>query len=183
MKPVLIAAVALALSGCATSGQSPQVRATASAAGPPGAVGQAAPAEPTGGGLIASLDRLAQAVSAAVRGEGGQAAGPTATGSASPSALEAPAGGARASAQGRRTAARAQGDPVAADRPEAARGSRGAAVAYEQAMLRRDSRAMARAAARLTRRGITEESIRALNAQLGIEADDEIVSAVVRAAR
>ncbi|HEX2134743.1 MAG TPA: hypothetical protein VHG30_02400 [Microvirga sp.] len=58
-----------------------------------------------------------------------------------------------------------------------------AAVAYEDAMLRRDARAMARAAARLTRKTITEESIRELNAQLGIEADDETVSAVVRAAR
>ena len=185
MKPVLLAA-ALVLSGCATTEQNPQVRATASAARPTGGAGQATPAEPTRGGLIASLDRVGQAVSAAARGEGGQAPGPAATGSASLGPLEtgaAPAGAARASAPGRRTAARIQRDPASLDRSEAARGSRSAAVAYEQAMLRRDARAMARAATRLTGRGITEESIRALNAQLGIEADDEIVSAVVRAAR
>ena len=50
-------------------------------------------------------------------------------------------------------------------------------------MLRRDARAMARAAARLTGKTVTEDSVRALNAQLGIEADDETVAAVVRAAR
>jgi hypothetical protein len=42
---------------------------------------------------------------------------------------------------------------------------------------------MATAAARLTRKPITADSIRALNAKLGIEADDAMVSAVVRAAR
>jgi ribosomal protein L12E/L44/L45/RPP1/RPP2 len=42
---------------------------------------------------------------------------------------------------------------------------------------------MARAAARLTNEPITENAIRELNARLGIEADDETVTAVVRAAR
>jgi ribosomal protein L12E/L44/L45/RPP1/RPP2 len=42
---------------------------------------------------------------------------------------------------------------------------------------------MARAAARLTNKPITENAIRELNARLGIEADDETVTAVVRAAR
>jgi hypothetical protein len=58
-----------------------------------------------------------------------------------------------------------------------------ATVAYEKAMLQGDTRSMAKAAARLTRKPITADSIRELNAKLGIEADDNIVSAVVRAAR
>jgi hypothetical protein len=42
---------------------------------------------------------------------------------------------------------------------------------------------MARAVARLTRKPVTEETVREVNARLGIEADDEMVSAVARAAR
>jgi hypothetical protein len=42
---------------------------------------------------------------------------------------------------------------------------------------------MARAAARLTKKRITADSIHELNARLGIEANDAMVSAVVRAAR
>jgi hypothetical protein len=57
------------------------------------------------------------------------------------------------------------------------------ALAYEAAMLRRDPRAMARAAARLTGKAVTADSVRALNAQLGIEADEETIAAVVRASR
>ena len=57
------------------------------------------------------------------------------------------------------------------------------ALAYEAAMHRRDARAMAQAAAQLTRRPVTAASIRALNDDLGILADDQTVQAVVRAAR
>jgi hypothetical protein len=56
-------------------------------------------------------------------------------------------------------------------------------LAYEAAMHRRDARAMARAAAQLTQRPVTAASIRALNDSLGILVDDQIVQAVVRAAR
>jgi len=42
---------------------------------------------------------------------------------------------------------------------------------------------MARAAVRLTGRAVTAESIRELNAQLGIEADEATIAAVVRASR
>ena len=57
------------------------------------------------------------------------------------------------------------------------------ALAYEAAMHRRDARAMAQAAAQLTRQPVTAASIRALNDDLGILADDQFVQAVVRAAR
>jgi hypothetical protein len=57
------------------------------------------------------------------------------------------------------------------------------ALAYEAAMHRRDARAMAQAAAQLTSQPVTAASIRALNEDLGILADDQFVQAVVRAAR
>jgi hypothetical protein len=56
-------------------------------------------------------------------------------------------------------------------------------AAYEEGMLRRDARTMARAAAQLTDRPVTETSIRTLNQELGIEADDGLVEAIARAAR
>jgi len=58
-----------------------------------------------------------------------------------------------------------------------------AAMAYESAMLTRDAAAMARAAAQLLNKPVTEASILELNAQLRIEADDTLISAVVRAAQ
>jgi hypothetical protein len=56
-------------------------------------------------------------------------------------------------------------------------------AAYEEGMLRRDARTMARAAAQLTDQPVTEASIRTLNRELGIEADDGLVEAIARAAR
>ena len=50
-------------------------------------------------------------------------------------------------------------------------------------MHRQDAAGMAEAAAQLTRRPVTAASIRALNEDLGILADDQIVQDVVRAAR
>jgi hypothetical protein len=49
-------------------------------------------------------------------------------------------------------------------------------------MLARDVEGLARAAAQITGQPVTEESVRALNAQLGIEADDELVTDIARAA-
>ncbi len=56
------------------------------------------------------------------------------------------------------------------------------ALAYERAMLARDVEGLARAAAQIRGQPVTEESVRALNAQLGIEADDELVADIARAA-
>lgn len=56
-----------------------------------------------------------------------------------------------------------------------------ATIAYENAMLSQDAPALARAAALLLRKPVTETSIRELNDKLGIVADDELVLAVVRA--
>jgi hypothetical protein len=54
---------------------------------------------------------------------------------------------------------------------------------YEEAMLSRDVRTMARAARQIVGQPLSTASIKALNEQLGIEADDELAEAVARAAR
>jgi anti-sigma factor RsiW len=57
------------------------------------------------------------------------------------------------------------------------------AIAYEEAMLRRDVRTMARAVRQITGEPVTPASIRGLNEQLGIDAEEELVDSIARAAR
>ena len=132
---------------------------------------------------MGSLDRFAQTLAAAVGGEG--VSTPTETGSAVPPPVGGASTGIGVSGPDAQTRVPELGGAAPSQRgPERSRGgAESAAIAYEAAMLRRDPRGMARAAARLTGGAISEESIRALNARLGIEADDEMVSAVVRARR
>ena len=189
MKPVCSAIIAILLGGCATSSESPEVQSTASnLRAPSGSITAAAtPSPPAGSGLLQGLNRFAQALGAAARGDNRSTSSPTETGSAASgptvSRQATPSAAPPAAATGRRVAS-VQGETPAARPAETPRGTAASVtVAYEKAMLRGDARSMARSAAQLTKKPITADSIRELNAKLGIEADDDLVSAVVRAAR
>ena len=197
MKTMGILVSTLLLGGCVASDQSfqtaGQLPATAPALrqAPPntqapaniqGAAAAATP-QPAQTGLIAGLDRWGRDFAAVVRGEGGTVPASTSVANPALPAAQAAAEPAPPRRQGRRLAT-VQSDATPGETgsvPGVSAAS--AAVAYEKAMLRRDPRSMARAAARLTNKPISESSIRDLNAQLGIEADEATVAAVVRAAR
>jgi hypothetical protein len=180
VKPVSIAIIALLLGSCASSNQSSEVQSTASNLRTPGGSGTApAPAPSAGSSLFQGLGRFAQALGVAATGDNRSLSSPAVTGSAAPGQAvsnQAPVDAAPPAAAARRRVA-----PVRSESETITPAS--ATVAYEKAMLQGDTRSMATAAARLTRKPITADSIRALNAKLGIEADDAMVSAVVRAAR
>jgi hypothetical protein len=188
VKPVSIAIVALLLGSCATSNQSSDVQSTASNLRTGGAGAAPSTVAPSGGsGVFQGLNRFAQAIGIAARGDNPNTPTSAETGSASPGSTgsgQAAAQAAAPAAQASRRVASVQGEAPRARPSETIGGTTaGATVAYERAMLQGDAHSMARAAARLTKKPITAESIRELNARLGIEANDAMVSAVVRAAR
>jgi hypothetical protein len=188
VKPVRLAIIALFLGGCAISNESSEVQSTASNLRTPSGSNAAAAASPAppAGGLLQGLNRFAQALGAAAKGDNRSTSLSTETGSAAPGlTVTRPAtrsSAPPAAATGRRVAS-VEGETPGARPAETTRGTAASAtVAYEKAMLQGDTRSMARAAARLTKKPITADSIRELNAKLGIEADDNMVSEVVRAA-
>ena len=183
MKFFSLLVVLLWVSGCATSSDSVQSRVATGQSSPPGGSPAASNAPPAPSRWIESLGRFAHALRTAVSRDGPSTV-PAETGSAA----AAPPELGRAQPlppQRARPLPPIEAGSTRRNGPERASGAAAgnAAVAYEAAMLKRDAPAMARAAARLTRRAITEDSIRALNAQLGIEADEEVVAAVVRFGR
>jgi hypothetical protein len=181
VRPVSVAIIALVLGSCASTNQNLEVQTTASNLGTPGG-SSTAPA--AGSSLFQGLGRFAQALGAAARGDNTRISSPAVTGSATPGPAvsnQVPVDAAPRAAATRRRVASVTSEASA--RPSEPITVASATVAYEKAMLQGDTRSMARAAARLTRGPVTADSIRALNAKLGIEADEAMVSAVVRAAR
>lgn len=182
LKFVSVAVLLVSLGGCAGSGESVRIGAAPGQSTQP----SASNSQPVRLGLIERLDQVAKAIGTAVTGDRTESS-PTETGSAGPPVLQAGEGARAAAGPQVQIGARPSVAPQDTASPRRATEPRtpapNAAVAYEAAMLRRDARAMARAVARLTRKPVTEETVREVNARLGIEADDEMVSAVARAAR
>ena len=187
MKFFSLLVVLLFVSGCATSSDSVRAGVVNGQAEPSHDLAAAANTPSAPSRLTEGLDRFTQALGTVFR-RNTLGTGPTETGSAAaarpelgrtqplPPPQASPLPITQSGSIGRNAPERASG-PVGGNAGE------NAAVAYEAAMLRRDARAMARAAARLTRRAVTEDSIRELNSQLGIEADEQLVAAVVHFAR